>query len=150
MSPRAEDGRRMAKFTQICASQNDQSGLPMRLEMPLDRMYIRLQALAEEHARRRSHENVFAAAVHRERANLPVEGKGEGGPGVVDPARTQPYASWAEHAAMSAEEIAARPPLQAMLPALKPALIFECVGIPGLLQQVFDVATTVLFTVGSE
>src|SRR6266550_7394558 len=27
---------------------------------------------------------------------------------VVDPARTQPYASWAEHAAMSAEEEAAR------------------------------------------
>jgi threonine dehydrogenase-like Zn-dependent dehydrogenase len=25
-----------------------------------------------------------------------------------------------------------------MLPALKPALIFECVGIPGLIQQVFE------------
>lgn len=57
---------------------------------------------------------------------------------VVDPARSQPYATWAEHAAMSAEEKAARPPLQALLPALKPALIFECVGIPGLLQQVFE------------
>ena len=57
---------------------------------------------------------------------------------VVDPARTQPYATWAEHAAMSPEQKAARPPLQAMLPALKPALIFECVGIPGLLQQVFE------------
>jgi threonine dehydrogenase-like Zn-dependent dehydrogenase len=57
---------------------------------------------------------------------------------VVDPARAQPYATWAEHAAMSPEEEAARPPLQAMLPALKPALIFECVGIPGLLQQVFE------------
>src|SRR5215510_2572946 len=57
---------------------------------------------------------------------------------VVDPARTQPYATWAEHAQMSAEEKAARPPLQAMLPALKPALIFECVGVPGLLQQVFE------------
>ena len=52
---------------------------------------------------------------------------------VVDPARTQPYASWAEHAAMSPEEKAARPPLQALLPALKPALIFECVGVPGLI-----------------
>ena len=57
---------------------------------------------------------------------------------VVDPARTQPYATWAEHAQMSPEEKAARPPLQAMLPALKPALIFECVGVPGLLQQVFE------------
>jgi threonine dehydrogenase-like Zn-dependent dehydrogenase len=57
---------------------------------------------------------------------------------VVDPAQSQPYATWAEHAAMSDEQKAARPPLQAMLPALKPALIFECVGIPGLLQQVFE------------
>jgi threonine dehydrogenase-like Zn-dependent dehydrogenase len=57
---------------------------------------------------------------------------------VVDPAHSGPYATWAEHAAMSPEQEAARPPLQAMLPALKPALIFECVGIPGLLQQVFE------------
>ena len=33
---------------------------------------------------------------------------------VVDPARTQPYATWAEHAQMSPEEKAARPPLQAL------------------------------------
>ncbi len=57
---------------------------------------------------------------------------------VVDPARTQPYASWAEHAQMSEAEKAARPPLQALLPPLKPALIFECVGVPGVLQQVFE------------
>jgi threonine dehydrogenase-like Zn-dependent dehydrogenase len=57
---------------------------------------------------------------------------------VVDPARTQPYASWTEHAAMSAEEKATRPPWQAFWPALKPALIFECVGVPGILQQVFE------------
>jgi threonine dehydrogenase-like Zn-dependent dehydrogenase len=57
---------------------------------------------------------------------------------VVDLARAQPYATWAEHAAMSAEEKAARPAFQAHLAALKPALIFECVGVPGLLQQVFE------------
>ncbi|WP_420970104.1 zinc-binding dehydrogenase [Bradyrhizobium sp. B120] len=57
---------------------------------------------------------------------------------VVDPAKTQPYASWAEHAQMTEAEKAARPPLQALLPALKPALIFECVGVPGVLQQVFE------------
>jgi threonine dehydrogenase-like Zn-dependent dehydrogenase len=39
---------------------------------------------------------------------------------------------------MSAAEQAARPPWQAFRPALKPALIFECVGVPGLLQQVFE------------
>ena len=49
------------------------------------------------------------------------------------PRAAQPYATWAEHAAMSAAEKAARPPLQAFLPALKPALIFECVGVPGLI-----------------
>src|ERR1700726_613149 len=57
---------------------------------------------------------------------------------VVDPAQTGPYATWAEHAAMSAEQKAARPPLQALQPALKPGLVFECVGVPGLLQQVFE------------
>jgi threonine dehydrogenase-like Zn-dependent dehydrogenase len=57
---------------------------------------------------------------------------------IVDPARTQPYATWAEHAAMSPDQKAARPALQAWLPALKPALIFECVGIPGVIQQVFE------------
>ena len=57
---------------------------------------------------------------------------------VVDPATTQPYATWAEHAAMSEAEKAARPPFQMFWPALKPALIFECVGVPGLLQQVFE------------
>src|SRR5205814_3927061 len=56
----------------------------------------------------------------------------------ADPARTQPYATWAEHAQMSPEDRAARPPLQALLLPLKPALIFECVGVPGLLQQVFE------------
>jgi threonine dehydrogenase-like Zn-dependent dehydrogenase len=57
---------------------------------------------------------------------------------VVDPAKTQPYATWTEHAAMSETEKAARPAFQAFLPALKPALIFECVGVPGLIQQVFE------------
>lgn len=57
---------------------------------------------------------------------------------VIDPAQTQPYASWAEHAQMTDAEKAARPPLQALLPPLKPALIFECVGVPGVLQQVFE------------
>src|SRR5262249_28917786 len=57
---------------------------------------------------------------------------------VMDPARSQPYATWAEHAAMSDAEKAARPPFQVHLPALKPALIFECVGVPGLIQQVFE------------
>ena len=55
-----------------------------------------------------------------------------------DPATTQPFSTWADHAEMSPEQKAARPPLQALLPPLKPALIFECVGIPGVLQQLFE------------
>jgi threonine dehydrogenase-like Zn-dependent dehydrogenase len=59
---------------------------------------------------------------------------------VVDPAQTQPYATWTGHAAMSDAEKAARPAFQMFLPALRPALIFECVGVPGLIQQVFEAA----------
>jgi threonine dehydrogenase-like Zn-dependent dehydrogenase len=57
---------------------------------------------------------------------------------VIDPAKTLPFATWAEHAAMTAEQKAARPPAQMWLPALKPALIFECVGVPGVIQQIFE------------
>jgi threonine dehydrogenase-like Zn-dependent dehydrogenase len=57
---------------------------------------------------------------------------------VIDPAIVQPFRSWAEHAQMTTEQKAARPPAQAFLPALKPALIFECVGVPGVIQQVFE------------
>ena len=39
---------------------------------------------------------------------------------------------------MTAEQKAARPPAQMWLPALKPALIFECVGVPGVIQQIFE------------
>jgi threonine dehydrogenase-like Zn-dependent dehydrogenase len=57
---------------------------------------------------------------------------------VIDPAQSQPFSSWAEHAAMTAEQKAARPPALAFRPALQPALIFECVGVPGVIQQVFE------------
>jgi threonine dehydrogenase-like Zn-dependent dehydrogenase len=57
---------------------------------------------------------------------------------VVDPAKMLPFATWTEHAAMTAEEKAARPPARVWLPALKPALIFECVGVPGVIQQIFE------------
>jgi threonine dehydrogenase-like Zn-dependent dehydrogenase len=57
---------------------------------------------------------------------------------VIDPATVQPFKSWAEHAQMTPEQKAARPSAQAFLPALKPALIFECVGVPGVIQQAFE------------
>ena len=36
-----------------------------------------------------------------------------------------------------------RAPAQMWLPALKPALIFECVGVPGVIQQIFEGAPAV-------
>jgi threonine dehydrogenase-like Zn-dependent dehydrogenase len=57
---------------------------------------------------------------------------------VIDPAKAAPFTTWAEHAAMTAEQKAARPPAQMWLPALKQALIFECVGIPGVIQSIFE------------
>jgi threonine dehydrogenase-like Zn-dependent dehydrogenase len=59
---------------------------------------------------------------------------------VIDPAKTQPFKSWEEHAQMTPEQKAARPPAQMFLPPLKPALIFECVGVPGVIQQIFESA----------
>src|SRR5258705_6582613 len=47
--------------------------------------------------------------------------RGLGADIVVDPPRTQPYATRAEHAAMSPEQKAARPPLQAWPTALQSA-----------------------------
>lgn len=57
---------------------------------------------------------------------------------VIDPAQALPFNTWAEHAALTAEQKATRPPAQMWLPALKPALIFECVGVPGVIQQIFE------------
>src|SRR3954452_20099251 len=54
---------------------------------------------------------------------------------VVDPRVSQPYLTWAEHAQMSEPERAAS---ALLLPAITPAIFFECVGVPGLLQQVFE------------
>jgi threonine dehydrogenase-like Zn-dependent dehydrogenase len=55
---------------------------------------------------------------------------------VVDPAATSPYRTWMEQAAVGAV-----PPVVAawsLTPLFKPALVFECVGVPGMLQQVFE------------
>src|SRR5262249_4350731 len=57
---------------------------------------------------------------------------------VAAPGARQPTPPGAGQPEMSREQKAARPLMRAMLPPLKPALIFECVGVPGLLQQVFE------------
>ncbi len=45
---------------------------------------------------------------------------------VIDPAEHSPYKLWEKHAAGGSPG------------SLKPAVIFECVGVPGILQQVFQ------------
>ena len=55
---------------------------------------------------------------------------------VVDPGATSPYDSWRQHAAL--------PPSGKVdlglggVPAFRQALIFECVGVPGMIQKVIE------------
>jgi threonine dehydrogenase-like Zn-dependent dehydrogenase len=59
---------------------------------------------------------------------------------VVDPAATSPFKTWEEHAALTPEEIARLP--YSIVPSvpLKPSVIFECVGVPGVIQSIFEAA----------
>ena len=56
---------------------------------------------------------------------------------VVDPAVASPYASWQGVAAARTEaEAAPTSLLAAGAPLLRPAVIFECVGIPGVIDAI--------------
>lgn len=59
---------------------------------------------------------------------------------VVDPATTSPYTTWAEHARLSPAEIAKLPITLNPAAPLKPSVIFECVGVPGVIQSIFEAA----------
>jgi threonine dehydrogenase-like Zn-dependent dehydrogenase len=59
---------------------------------------------------------------------------------VVDPAATSPWASWREVATWRDPERAPRLPPWITGPALRPAVVFECVGVPGVLGQVMAAA----------
>ncbi|MEV5848423.1 zinc-binding dehydrogenase [Streptomyces sp. NPDC051985] len=54
---------------------------------------------------------------------------------VVDPAEASPYESWRQVAETGDPERMARPNVL-FPPGLRPAAVFECVGIPGMIQQV--------------
>jgi threonine dehydrogenase-like Zn-dependent dehydrogenase len=59
---------------------------------------------------------------------------------VVDPKQHSPYQSWQEVAAYADPSRApARPPWTPG-PALRPAVIFECVGVPGVIDQIMAAA----------
>jgi threonine dehydrogenase-like Zn-dependent dehydrogenase len=55
---------------------------------------------------------------------------------VVDPAAVSPYRTWADRAGFDSAALAGS--LTGGVPAGKQALVFECVGVPGMLQQVFE------------
>jgi threonine dehydrogenase-like Zn-dependent dehydrogenase len=55
---------------------------------------------------------------------------------VVDPAVASPYTSWREAAAWRDVDRAPKLPPWMPGPALRPAVIFECVGVPGVIEQI--------------
>jgi len=55
---------------------------------------------------------------------------------VIDPGVGSPYASWAAHAVPEGCDPNSAMTLMGMGPQPRPGLIFECVGVPGVLQQV--------------
>lgn len=59
---------------------------------------------------------------------------------VVDPAATSPFDAWQQQARLSPAEIARLPVSLNPAAPLKPAAIFECVGVPGVIQTIFEAA----------
>lgn len=57
---------------------------------------------------------------------------------VVDPAANSPFKTWEEHARLSESDIASLPVSTVPSAPLKPSVIFECVGVPGVIQSVFE------------
>ncbi|QQS11876.1 MAG: zinc-binding dehydrogenase [Rhodospirillales bacterium] len=57
---------------------------------------------------------------------------------VVDPAIESPYRRWEDHARRPDGGAAVGAILRAAPSPFRPALVFECVGVPGVIQQVFE------------
>jgi threonine dehydrogenase-like Zn-dependent dehydrogenase len=57
---------------------------------------------------------------------------------VVDPAEASPYESWRQAATPAGYDDSRYAQLFGIGPKLRPAVIFECVGVPGLIQQVME------------
>jgi threonine dehydrogenase-like Zn-dependent dehydrogenase len=55
---------------------------------------------------------------------------------IVNPAEKSPYASWREVAASSDPSRTSQLPPWVSGPVLRPAVIFECVGVPGVIDQI--------------
>ena len=59
---------------------------------------------------------------------------------IIDPAEKSPYTSWQDAAVWADPSQAPAQPPWATGPALRPAVIFECVGIPGVIDQIMAAA----------
>ena len=57
---------------------------------------------------------------------------------VVDPAQTSPYESWRQAATPAGYDASRYAQLFGAGPKQRPGVIFECVGVPGLIQQVIE------------
>ena len=57
---------------------------------------------------------------------------------VIDPAMGSPYRAWADQAVPEGCDPASPMTLMGLGPQPRPGLIFECVGVPGVLQQILD------------
>jgi threonine dehydrogenase-like Zn-dependent dehydrogenase len=59
---------------------------------------------------------------------------------VVDPAQMAPWQSWREAAVWRDPSRAPQPPPWISGPASRPAVVFECVGVPGVIDQIMGAA----------
>ena len=57
---------------------------------------------------------------------------------VIDPAETSPYRSWEEAATPQGYDGSRYAQLFGIGPKQRPAVMFECVGVPGVIQQIID------------
>ena len=57
---------------------------------------------------------------------------------VIDPAESSPYASWRQAATPEGYDPSRYARLFGIGPQQRPCVIFECVGVPGVIQQVMD------------
>jgi threonine dehydrogenase-like Zn-dependent dehydrogenase len=57
---------------------------------------------------------------------------------VIDPAATSPYQSWTQAATPEGYDSSRYARLFGIGPQRRPCVIFECVGVPGVIQQVMD------------
>ncbi len=57
---------------------------------------------------------------------------------VVNPADTSPYKTWEDAAAPAGGQASAPALFPGLGPALRPAVLFECVGVPGVIQQMIE------------